>query len=296
MDTPSAPTVQGTKRSRINFDVTPTMQADDHGLQDAINLLSSDTTVPAHLNTIIGHLLDSVMRKDRELEMLRKRDSELIAENNKLKEEIKVLKSSLATSLANHSHSDSSEPTRQPNSCEESERARSVVVSGLAECTDSNVTARLNYDIDCVKKLFSYLDVECMPVTCYRMGRPRNGFPRLLKFVLPSTMFQSLLLKRAPRLRYFQVKGVYIRRSLTKEERSLRRARRASSSQNASQPQCSPPPSDMQLLMFRLKTHPFIMSLRLLYMLPHFCHRETPKASPEKEVFFNMHPDIVYFS
>ncbi|KAK6027745.1 toxin-antitoxin system, toxin component, MazF domain protein, partial [Ostertagia ostertagi] len=40
------------------------MQSEDHGLKDAINLLSSDPTVPAHLETIIGHLLDSVMRKD----------------------------------------------------------------------------------------------------------------------------------------------------------------------------------------------------------------------------------------
>ncbi|VDO22905.1 unnamed protein product [Haemonchus placei] len=132
-----------------------------------------------------------------------------------MKEEIRVLKFISVISTANPSHSDSCGSTKQLIPCEESERARSVVVSGIAECADSNVIARLNDDIDCVKKLFCYLDIECMP---------RNGFPRLLKIVLPSTMFQSLLLKRAPRLRNFQVKFAYIRPSLTEGERSLRHA------------------------------------------------------------------------
>ncbi|KAK6060752.1 hypothetical protein COOONC_01590 [Cooperia oncophora] len=77
-----------------------------------------------------------------------------------------------------------------------------------------------------------------MPVTCYRMGRPRHGVPRLLKIVLPARKFQSLLLKRAPRLRFFPVKGVFIRPSLTWEERVQRRA-------NITSPHQSAPPKEV---------------------------------------------------
>ncbi|KAK6051837.1 hypothetical protein COOONC_10658, partial [Cooperia oncophora] len=216
-------TVQGTKRTRINVDSSPLDSCvDDHGLRDAINLMNSDPAVPAHLKTIIGHLLDKILQKDRELDLLRKRDLMLVAENDKLKNEIASLKGNLAVPNSS-TLSQSCNPSLQPidsnankafDPHEECERARSVV------------------------KLFCFLDIECMPVTCYRMGRPRHGVPRLLKIVLPTRKFQSLLLKRAPRLRFFPVKGVFVRPSLTWEERVQRRA-------NITSPHQSAPPKEV---------------------------------------------------
>ncbi|EYC20476.1 hypothetical protein Y032_0022g645 [Ancylostoma ceylanicum] len=56
------------------------------------------------------------------------------------------------------------------------------------------------------------------------MGSPNSSRPRLLKVILPSTFFRNLMLRRAPNLRSFQAREkVFIRPSLTKEERDRRR-------------------------------------------------------------------------
>ena len=66
-----------------------------------------------------------------------------------------------------------------------------------------------------------------MPISTYRMGKPNNSYDRLLKVVFPSSFFANLTLRRAPRLRNFPFKsGVFIRPSLSKEERDRLRARR----------------------------------------------------------------------
>lgn len=52
------------------------------------------------------------------------------------------------------------------------------------------------------------------------MGIPGQGRPRLVKVVLPASRFQREAVRRAPRLRFFPPqKGIYLRPSLTKEER-----------------------------------------------------------------------------
>ncbi|EYC22374.1 hypothetical protein Y032_0017g3311 [Ancylostoma ceylanicum] len=90
--------------------------------------------------------------------------------------------------------------------CEE--RIRSVVVSGVSECRDINVISRMNHDLDCVRKLFHFLNIECNPVSIYRMGKPNPKFPRLLKIVLPSSYFRNDILRKAPRLKTFLTSGV----------------------------------------------------------------------------------------
>lgn len=57
-----------------------------------------------------------------------------------------------------------------------------------------------------------------------------NGKARLLKVVFPASFFASLTLKRAPHLRFFSEKGIFIRPSLTKSERDRLRTVRVSRS------------------------------------------------------------------
>lgn len=115
---------------------------------------------------------------------------------------------------------------------DEKERLRSVVISGITESIDSRSTERAIHDFNSVRNVLDHLNVECVPQLTYRLGKPQEGRPRLLKVVLPNTFYQSLVLRRASWLRSFSCRGVYIRPSLTKEERERNRearlARRAS--------------------------------------------------------------------
>lgn len=86
---------------------------------------------------------------------------------------------------------------------------------------------RRNLRQDChyVSDLLDCLAVECTPVSVYRMGRREQDRPRIIKVVLPASKFQRL--RRAPRLRFSPShKGVYLRPSLTWEERMHRREQR----------------------------------------------------------------------
>ncbi|KIH69313.1 reverse transcriptase [Ancylostoma duodenale] len=83
-----------------------------------------------------------------------------------------------------------------------------------------------DYDFECVCKVLDYLNIECNPVLVYRLGRPQRGINRLTKVVLPARMFQRLAVKRAPRLRFFCERGIYLRPSLTLEERKRRKEER----------------------------------------------------------------------
>ncbi|KAK6032113.1 endonuclease/exonuclease/phosphatase family protein [Ostertagia ostertagi] len=106
--------------------------------------------------------------------------------------------------------------------------ARSIVVSGVPESQSPNSVDRAHHDIQCI-----YSRIECIPSMVFRMGIKNSSRPRLLKVVLPSSRFQIETIKRAPRLRFFSQRGVYIRPSLTKEERERRReARQKNSDRN----------------------------------------------------------------
>lgn len=223
--------IQGTKRSRTAGVPLSANTIGDHDLAEAAELVNSDASIPLHLKALLGHLLDSMLKKDEELETLRRRDGELMAENARLKEEIASLKASLASSSCRSTQFNSSSQSSSPlqvgasDALDEYYRVRSVVISGICECSHPSPMFRVSFDLDCCKKLFHFLGIECMPLTCYRMGRPRRDVPRLLKVVLPTRFFQQLILRRAPRLRHFPVKGVFIRPSLTKQEREERAAR-----------------------------------------------------------------------
>lgn len=104
---------------------------------------------------------------------------------------------------------------------------RSIVVSHVPESPSTKSSDRVSHDLAYVEELLSYLNVECAPVSVYRMGRLAQDRPRLIKVVLPSGQFQRLAIRRAPRLRFSPAhKVIYIRPSLTREERMRRREQR----------------------------------------------------------------------
>ncbi|XGW34434.1 hypothetical protein V3C99_018374 [Haemonchus contortus] len=109
----------------------------------------------------------------------------------------------------------------------EMERLRSVVISGVPEVKSQSTRERLSYDYASVCNILDFLGIECNPMCVYRLGRPLIGKDRLLKVVLPSRVFQRLAVRRASRLRYFTGKGVYLRESLTPEQRRRRREERS---------------------------------------------------------------------
>ncbi|EYB88679.1 hypothetical protein Y032_0243g3495 [Ancylostoma ceylanicum] len=231
-----------TKRSRV---CSPGINAESFDL--ALDLLNNDDQLPVYLKTVLGHVMERIFS----MELLIKKNNELeeqlkaeIEEKNKLKDEIEVLKNALSkrvtspsqvgmTALASPKLGNtvvaplgSSNTPSSTCCCEEKERVRSVVVSGISECRDINVISRMNHDHDCVRKLFHFLNIECNPVSIYRMGKPNPKFPRLLKIVFPSSYFRNDILRKAPRLKTFPTSGVYIRPSLPKEERDRLRALR----------------------------------------------------------------------
>lgn len=109
----------------------------------------------------------------------------------------------------------------------ECERQRSIVLSGVRELSSSNLADRVQHDFNCVVRILSYLGVESFPMSMYRLGKLVPGRNRLIKVVLPSTFHQRLTLKRAPHLRFFPVKGLFIRPSLTLAERKARKEEHA---------------------------------------------------------------------
>lgn len=112
------------------------------------------------------------------------------------------------------------------DSYEEKGRLRSIVISGVCESSSSSSVSRAVHDHDVVKQIFDHLGIECVPHVVYRLGKPTEGRARLLKVILPSTFYQKLTLRRSHRLRFFSCKGVYIRPSLTKQERDRNREAR----------------------------------------------------------------------
>ena len=165
--------------------------------------------------------------------------SDLLLENQQLKAENSALKSQLATlSVSSDSVPNISVPTvpvsnvhnAVPNSKENGcfevvERSRAVVISGVYESKNPNPVKRAEEDMFNVKCVVNTLGVEAVPVTVYRMGRvgPR---PRLLKVIMPSSTHQKRLVERSSYLRNSEFKGVWLRASLTYEDRVKQREER----------------------------------------------------------------------
>ncbi|VDL66218.1 unnamed protein product, partial [Nippostrongylus brasiliensis] len=109
---------------------------------------------------------------------------------------------------------------------EAEKRARTIVVmyhcgyDGLCKADYQLPPSRRHDDlVGKVRSLMDALDLECMPSEVFRMGRPRPDKPRLVKIVLPSTYFWRRALANARLLPSAGFRNVFIRRSMTEDER-----------------------------------------------------------------------------
>jgi hypothetical protein len=111
------------------------------------------------------------------------------------------------------------------SACDEKERKRSLILSNLTECHRGGVHERVRYDLNMVIEVLRFLNVEAFPQAVYRLGRFSTRRTRLLKIVLPASLFQKQVLERVSFLKNFRVAGskIFIRPSLTKEERNERK-------------------------------------------------------------------------
>ncbi|VDL80594.1 unnamed protein product [Nippostrongylus brasiliensis] len=99
-------------------------------------------------------------------------------------------------------------------------RARSVVISGLPEADPDMLSNERQHDLEGkVDQLLGVLDVECTPDKIYRMDNFDRRRPRLIKVVFPTTFYWKRALANARRLRNSPFHDVFIRRSMTNDER-----------------------------------------------------------------------------
>lgn len=195
----------------------------------ALEQLQTDKKTPVSLKFLINHILSF----QSQMSAILAKNQELNDQIRNLREENYALKLSLADAERKLSPSSVLPNTRDSCCCDEHQRRHSVVISGITESESASPSARAKYDCDFVSKILDHLDVQCTTDKVYRLGKPREDRCRLIKVVLPTTYFQNLVIRRAPRLRSFSYKGVFIRPSLTKEERE--RSREARSANRSAQ-------------------------------------------------------------
>ena len=108
------------------------------------------------------------------------------------------------------------------SSYEDHLRMRSIVIAGLAEDASLSASQKIKADQEAVQELLCSLEVEVKPSNVYRMGKVNeDGKPRLIKVVLPASTFYRKALKNASKLKgMHEYEKVFIRKSMTKEERA----------------------------------------------------------------------------
>lgn len=221
MKTRSGASVKGTQV--VSSDSVSSAEVGSDDWIAAIDEVTRSSAVPRCLKkalSLISRQLNSLLeQKDKEIDELR-------AENASLR-------SAIASFESSKQPSDSSVPpartTPSTESVElqyfesESERRRSIIIGRVPELKNARIRERIAYDFENVCNILNFLGVECYPTAVYRLGRPIDDGDRLLKVVLPYSKFQALAVKRANRLSSFPLKRVYLRPSLTLEERLRRR-------------------------------------------------------------------------
>ncbi|EYB98826.1 hypothetical protein Y032_0128g1464 [Ancylostoma ceylanicum] len=201
--------------------------------------LLKDETLPSHVRMVVSWLLEDRRQLSTMLEQYRKLSNQvdvLTSECANLKSAIDSQKSlsgqssdsqpAFAEKPSTDSHQCPAPPTLPVRGFDDAERARSLVFIGVPESTIDQPSARVAHDFQCVREIMDFLGIECAALAVYRMGRSNPSYPRLLKVVLPSSFFAKQMLRRAPRLKHFKAHGVFLRPSLTKEERERQRAER----------------------------------------------------------------------
>lgn len=138
-------------------------------------------------------------------------------------------------------------------SAEEQERKRSLVVIGVPESTKPKPSERATDDKNTITELLDELGVEATPTSTYRLGKPdpnRRG-PRLIKVVLPASVYQHIALggwkRHRTRLRTTPLwSRTIVRPSLSPQQLQEERDRRAAARQDESQSNLNRPQSHPQ--------------------------------------------------
>lgn len=204
----------------------------------AMEQLRQDKKTPDFMKTLINHML-SVQEKLSSVLLINQQLNSQVAN---LREENNTLRRALAEAESRHSSSAHVvDRLNVSDSVEEKERLRSIVIAGIAESDAVHSVDRVYHDYEIVENILDHLDIECIPQSVYRLGRPDERKRRLIKVVLPSTFHQKLTLKRATRLSSSPYRGAFIRPSLTKTElernRVVRSTTRSSDNVNNQVPQ-----------------------------------------------------------
>uniref|UniRef100_A0A7I4XYW4 Uncharacterized protein n=1 Tax=Haemonchus contortus TaxID=6289 RepID=A0A7I4XYW4_HAECO len=111
-------------------------------------------------------------------------------------------------------------PKEMSELLEAEKRSRSIVLSGLEEAPPHSLPSEKQRDLE--SKVFDILDVlnvECRPVEVYRMGKEVSSRPRLVKVLLPSRFHWRTALANARNLKTNGFANIFVRRSMTHEER-----------------------------------------------------------------------------
>ncbi|EYB97204.1 hypothetical protein Y032_0142g2297 [Ancylostoma ceylanicum] len=99
-------------------------------------------------------------------------------------------------------------------------KSRSIVVAGLPEANPDLRPSERQPDLEMkVTQLLDVINVECRPTEVYRLGRPDKSRSRLVKIVFSSTAHWRSALSNAKLLRSSCLPNVFIRRSMSFEER-----------------------------------------------------------------------------
>ncbi|EYC40050.1 hypothetical protein Y032_0631g860 [Ancylostoma ceylanicum] len=108
-------------------------------------------------------------------------------------------------------------------------RAPTIVISGLEEADNRMLPSQHQADVENkVTKILDVLNVQCRPSAVFRIGKIDNS--RLVKVLLPSAYHWRSALANARLLRSSSFSNVFIRRSMTSEERKHDFGREESSS------------------------------------------------------------------
>uniref|UniRef100_W6NMH4 Uncharacterized protein n=1 Tax=Haemonchus contortus TaxID=6289 RepID=W6NMH4_HAECO len=102
----------------------------------------------------------------------------------------------------------------------QAKKERSLVLFGIPESNPSKPPSVKQQEVEnSVSEILDCLRVECRPVEVYRMGKPNDARPRLVKVMLPSRSHWITALTKSHCLRSAGFSNVYVRKSMTAAER-----------------------------------------------------------------------------
>ncbi|KHJ89753.1 hypothetical protein OESDEN_10414 [Oesophagostomum dentatum] len=112
-------------------------------------------------------------------------------------------------------------PEEVYNAINAEKRGRSIVTSGISECTPDKPLRSRQKDLECkVVEVLDALNVDCLPEAVYRVGKYDEKRKRLIKVVLPSKTHFARALAKAHKLRGITLSNIYVRKSMTTAERA----------------------------------------------------------------------------